>query len=259
MIGKPEDESIVNPERWVSFVDEALRSRGIGTRECPDRWILTFRYTNALEQLKEDYEFEGLGLGGEDDIYFIKRGDVDIAFRYIGIGASYAGMMLEEIIARGARYIIFFGGAGVLTDEIPRWSFILPTAAIRDEGVSYHYNPPSFLAYPSSLLVAELEESFVEEGEGYFKGITWTTDAPYRETRFKRELFMKKGTICVEMEAAALFSIAKYRGVDIAAVLYAGDLVGDEWDLRVSEDDGRKLAETCRKMLRLSIEVLREI
>jgi len=84
----------------------------------------------------------------------------------------------------------------------------------------------------------------------------WTTDAPYRETFHKRDFFLKRGAICVDMEAAALFAIAKYRGVKIGGIFYAGDLVGDGWDLRAEEDHEVKRLNAVERLINYSVEAL---
>lgn len=67
----------------------------------------------------------------------------------------------------------------------------------------------------------------------YVIGKTWTTDALYRETPGKVARRKAEGCITVEMEAAAFFAVAQFRGVAFAQILYGGDdLSGDEWDNR---------------------------
>ena len=67
----------------------------------------------------------------------------------------------------------------------------------------------------------------------YVPGKTWTTDALYRETRGKVERRVAEGCLTVEMEAAAFFAVAAFRGVTFGQLLYAGDdLSGDAWDQR---------------------------
>ena len=91
----------------------------------------------------------------------------------------------------------------------------------------------------------------------YVTAKTWTTDAIYRETRGKVERRAAEGCVTVEMEAAALFAVAAFRGVRLGQLLYAGDdLSGDAWDARGwdAHAEGRELlfrlaAEAC-----LSIE-----
>ncbi len=42
-----------------------------------------------------------------------------------------------------------------------------------------------------------------------------------------------EGCLTVEMEAAVLFAVAKFRGVELAQILYAGDnLDSDKWEPR---------------------------
>jgi uridine phosphorylase len=67
----------------------------------------------------------------------------------------------------------------------------------------------------------------------YILGKTWTTDAIYRETRARMALRRSEGCVTVEMEAAALFAVAQFRGIHLGQILYCGDnLDGDEWDGR---------------------------
>ena len=64
-------------------------------------------------------------------------------------------------------------------------------------------------------------------------GITWTSDAIYRETPDMVELRRNEGCITVEMEAAAFFAVSRYYNIPLAQLLYAGDDVsGEEWDSR---------------------------
>jgi uridine phosphorylase len=78
----------------------------------------------------------------------------------------------------------------------------------------------------------------------HVKGTTWTTDALYRETRGKMARRVEEGCLTVEMEAAAFFAVARFRGVTFGQLLYAGDdLSGDAWDQRGwdAHAEGREL------------------
>ena len=75
-------------------------------------------------------------------------------------------------------------------------------------------------------------------GVPYATGLTWTTDGLFRETPAKVAARRAEGCLTVEMEAAALFAVAQYRGITIGQLLYAGDdLSGDEWDHRDWDKD----------------------
>lgn len=67
----------------------------------------------------------------------------------------------------------------------------------------------------------------------FVAGKVWTTDAIYRETRQKVDRRRAEGCVVVEMEAAAFFAVARFRGIRFAQLLYGGDdLSGSEWDSR---------------------------
>jgi len=67
----------------------------------------------------------------------------------------------------------------------------------------------------------------------YIVGKAWTTDAIYRETPGKVTLRKAEGCVAVEMEAAAFFAVARFRGVSFGQMLYGGDDVSsEEWDSR---------------------------
>jgi len=170
---------------------------------------------------------------GQHPIYEITYRKRRIAIFHAGAGASLAAGLLEGAIAHGARVVIACGGAGALDPEIPLGQIIVPTAAIRDEGTSYHYLPPSreVAADPRGLEI--LQEVLESQGAPYLRGKTWTTDAVFRETRSKIQARRAEGAIVVEMEAAALFAIGAFRNVLVAELLYAGDNVGGKsWDHR---------------------------
>ena len=63
------------------------------------------------------------------------------------------------------------------------------------------------------------------------EGVVWTTDAFYRETRGKVERRISEGAIAVDMEVAALATVAAFRGIDYGAAVYMADtLHSDQWD-----------------------------
>jgi len=152
------------------------------------------------------------------------------------------------------------GGVGVLSRDIPKWTIIVPDRAVRDEGTSYHYEKPAPYTFPSSRLSRLIKEILKKRGLRFVEGAVWTTDAFYRETSRKRETFMRGGAVCVDMEASALFSIAKFRGRKLAAIFYAGDYVGEEgWNLRIEEDHEENRRRASRTLLEVSLETLHQI
>jgi len=155
------------------------------------------------------------------------------AFFHPGVGAPLAVGILEEVIALGCTKFIACGGAGVLDRDIAVGHLLVPTSAVRDEGVSYHYLPPSREVTPSMEGVTAIKAALKANDVEYLTTKTWTTDAIYRETPDRIARRRAEGCLAVEMEAASFFACAQFRGVTFAQILYGGDDVsGSAWDHR---------------------------
>ena len=170
---------------------------------------------------------------GHHPIYQIQIDGKPLEVFHPGMGAPLAAAVLEEIIALGSRKFVACGGAGVLNQEIAVGHIIVPSAAIRDEGTSYHYLPPSREVWANPKGVAAIEKTLIAHNCEYIICKTWTTDAIYRETLPKVQLRKAEGCVTVEMEAAAFFAVAEFRGVQFAQLLYGGDDVSSQqWNSR---------------------------
>jgi uridine phosphorylase len=141
-------------------------------------------------------------------------------------GAPASGMMMEEAIAAGAKSILMLGLAGSISPEVKMGDLVLPTWAIREEGLSYHYLRPDITPKPSKRLLGRLRSAL--EGVPHHEGGVWTTDAVFREVPSKLKRYAKAGALAVEMECSALMAIAKYRKVEFAALMTVTDEVFDK-------------------------------
>ena len=140
------------------------------------------------------------------------------------IGAPYAAMLLENLIAWGARKIVFLGWCGAVAGQINIGDIVLPTAAVIDEGTSRHYfGDRRSIAKPSSRVTATLQSVLNRNSISFTEGRIWTTDGIYRETAEKVSTHQASGVLAVEMEVSALFSVAEYRGVDVGGLLSVSD------------------------------------
>lgn len=150
-----------------------------------------------------------------------------------GVGAPLAAGFLEEVIAMGCRRLIACGGAWALIPDLVMGHAVVVDSAVRDEGTSHHYVPPSRVIDANPHAVATMTGTLSRAGIAHVVGRTWTTDALYRETRTRVDRRVAEGCIVVEMEAAALFAVAQYRKVTLGQMLLAGDsLAGETWDDR---------------------------
>jgi uridine phosphorylase len=149
-----------------------------------------------------------------------------------GVGAPLAAHHLEQAIASGVRSVIACGGAGSLVAS-GMGDVAVPTSALRDEGTSFHYAPPSRTLDADAGVVATITEVLGEQGVAWTTGRTWTTDAIYRETPTRIASRVDEGCVTVEMENAALTAVASFRGVRFGQILLmADDLAGEAWEER---------------------------
>jgi uridine phosphorylase len=149
------------------------------------------------------------------------------------IGASMTAAALEMLIAVGVDRVIACGGAGNLEVDHAVGHVVVPTGAVRDEGTSYHYLAPARTVAATPAAVDAIRATLDARAVPYAVGLTWTTDAIFRETRSRVARRRAEGCLTVEMEAAAIFAVAEFRGITAGQLLYAADdLSADEWDHR---------------------------
>lgn len=75
-------------------------------------------------------------------IYVTTYHGQEVALCQAPVGAAAAAQLLDWLISYGVREIISAGSCGVLT-PFDEGTFLVPCKALRDEGTSYHYAPPS--------------------------------------------------------------------------------------------------------------------
>ena len=167
------------------------------------------------------------------DVFTARTPIGEVAVVFPGIGAPIAAAILEELIALGCCKFVACGSGGVLRPDLKRGTVVIPDSAVRDEGTSYHYLPPSRTVEMNSEVVTKLEKILQKHHINYETGKVWTTDAFYRETKKKIAERKAENCLMVEMECAAFLAVAKFRNVAFGQYLGAGDDVsGDEWDPR---------------------------
>jgi uridine phosphorylase len=170
------------------------------------------------------------------------------------VGAPFAVLIAEELFACGCRLLVSVTSAGQIVAAGPPPYFVIIDRALRDEGTSYHYAPPTDFAEADPALVATASHALEQAGLGVFVGPSWTTDAPFRETKAAIEAARSKGVLAVEMEAAALYAFARARGVPVLCVAHVTNTMGlAERDFEKGEADGTADA------LKLLDAVVREV
>ncbi|MFO7538744.1 MAG: nucleoside phosphorylase [Chloroflexota bacterium] len=151
---------------------------------------------------------------------------------HFGLGAPVVGTLVEELAAFGVRQILLIGLAGGLQPGQRMGDLVLCAQALRDEGTSHHYLPSGQWADAHPPLLDQWQQVLTTEGDTARRGRSWTTDAPYRETWREVIRYRNAGVLTVEMEAAALFAVGQFVGVETAAAFALADVIGESgWQL----------------------------
>ncbi|MCP4383844.1 MAG: nucleoside phosphorylase [Hyphomicrobiales bacterium] len=164
-----------------------------------------------------------------------------ITFGVVGcaVGASFAVLVAEELFASGCQLLISITSSGQLARLAAPPYFVLIDRALRDEGTSYHYLPPSTHSTLPQAMAEALEGAFDNLSVPVLRGATWTTDAPFRETSDAIAAMSKRGLLAVEMEAAALYAFATARGKPVICFAHVTNQMGQvEGDFEKGEANG---------------------
>ena len=166
-------------------------------------------------------------------VYKVQYRDVELALYMSAVGAPVCVGQQEELYAMGVECPVIFGTCGALDRSIADCAVILPEAAMRDEGTSYHYAPPgdeiAVNVHHRQLFLELMNELHLP----CVTGKCWTTDSMYRETREKTARRKAAGCICVDMECASVAAVARFRGREALHFFYAADnLDAAQWDQR---------------------------
>lgn len=224
---------------------------------CPKTIVTCFAH-NLIEYALQLYEYEIIGsiscANGTLPLYRIDVNGQAIGIIMSEVGAPACICEYEELFAMGVENIVVFGTCGVLDHQLEDCSIILPDAAIRDEGTSYHYVESSEEIKVNVNTLERMKEYFNNKGVAYTIGKAWTTDGIYRETPQKVAKRKQEGCICVDMECSAIAALAQFRDKTIAQFFYSADSLANEtWDKRsLSNHDN---LDVKKEILKLAMEL----
>ena len=181
-----------------------------------------------------------------------------------GIGCPSASIAVEELIMIGADTFIRVGTSGGMQPHLRAGDLGIVTGAIRDEGTTLHYMPPEFPAVADIDVVLALREASEKLGNPHHLGISQSKDSFFGQHDPKRmpvanrlldrwKAWVDGGTICSEMEAAAIFVLSSiYRTRAGGIMLIGWNQEGDHPEEHVS--DLHPLIETAVEAVKILIE-----
>jgi uridine phosphorylase len=142
-------------------------------------------------------------------LHRFRLADREVGLIPFTVGAPFAVLVAEELMASGCKLLINLTSAGRIAAPSGVASFVVIERALRDEGTSLHYLPPARWSTLRSDLLDALADLRVPDAPSVLHGSTWTTDAPFRETARDIARHRAAGVLGVEMEAAAIYAFAE--------------------------------------------------
>ncbi len=172
-------------------------------------------------------------------LFSVRQNGFQFAVIGCAVGSSFAVLIAEQLFASGCKILISVTSAGIINPTKRNSKFILIEHALRDEGTSYHYLPPSEKSAINPILLDSLTSSYIMTNLSIETGISWTTDAPYRETQNAIDEAQKLNVVCVEMEAAALYAFAKAKNKNVICFAHLTNTMAQtEGDFEKGEEMG---------------------
>lgn len=243
-----DDESIVNPQDFISY----QKRRGkLKLDRYPETVFICFNLfvRDIFREVGSDVNLLTPSL-----LHGRSKDGNEYLVNLVGVGAPMAVATIEELFANGARKFISIGSAGAIRSEFTIGDIVVPTFAVRDEGTSYHYLPPARYVDCKCDLGDGIAGILEKNGMKVVRCGTWTTDAPYRETRGKRETLISEGVGVVEMEVSAISALSKFRGFETSSVLVVSDVLGEKnWTPAFGD---KRLRESLKRVI---ATILKEI
>ncbi|MBX3143960.1 MAG: AMP nucleosidase [Trueperaceae bacterium] len=176
------------------------------------------------------------------------------------VGSPVAALIIEVLATAEPKATLFLGMIGGLHRSLQVGDFVLPTAAIRDEGASRHYMPPQVPALPTFKVQKFVSQILVERGLDYRTGVIHTTDTRFWEfnEEFKQLLYDERA-LGIDMETATLFSVGFASKVPIGALLLVSDLPLKRGGIKTRESAGRVFREFSDLHIEIGIEAMSQI
>lgn len=222
-----------------------------GRKDLP-KVMIGFFESHFAKKIEEKYSPEKpfkLYTGHKIATGTIEYMDKEIGYFQSDIGGPATVSVLENIFSRGTEKVLFFGSCGCLDNSIPKGHIIVPEAAYRDEGTSYHYAPPSdYIAVPTAERLSEILD---EISVPAIRTRTWTTDAIFRETIDSMTKRKEEGCSTVEMECASIMACAAYRNKEVYQFLYTADYLEGTYDTALLS----KPESLTERILEIALEV----
>ena len=220
-------------------------------------YVLLTNFKNYLTRFADQF---GCDIQGENRPMQAATNTAGLSMVNFHIGSANAATIMDLLIARQPKGVLFLGKCGGLKRSTEIGHFILPIAAIRGEGTSDDYLPRKVPALPSFKLHKFVSERLVDQNLEYRTGVVYSTNRRLWEhdEDFKEEL-REMTAIAIDMETATLFVVGHKNQIARGALLLVSDLPMVPEGVKTAQSDALVTRDHSDLHLRLGIESLSQI
>lgn len=220
-------------------------------------YMLLTNFQNYVTKFAELFDCEVKGEGKPMQTATNNNGLSIINF---GIGSANAATIMDLLVARHPKGVLFLGKCGGLKDSTELGHLILPIAAIRGEGTSNDYMSPEVPALPSFKLHKFVSNKIIQHKMEYRTGVVYTTNRRVWEWDEKFKDYLRNlGAIGIDMETATLFVTGYSNQIARGALLLVSDLPMMPEGIKTEESDRHVTKRFVDLHLQIGIEAMTEI
>jgi AMP nucleosidase len=220
-------------------------------------YLLLTNFQNYVDKFAERFNCEVKGIGRAMQTATNSNGLSIINF---GMGSANAATIMDLLVARAPKGVLFLGKCGGLKRSTEIGHFILPTAAIRGEGTSDDYKPSEVPALPSFKLHKFVSDKIIEHGMEYRTGVVYTTNRRVWEWDEEFKQYLKKlSTIAIDMETATLFIVGLVNEIPRGALLLVSDIPMIPEGVKTEKSDKEVTEKYADLHLEIGIEAMTEL
>ena len=245
-----------NPEKQK--IARGMLERYTGaTLDDFQKYIILTNFHRYLEEFSERCKDE---IHEGSVMQVVHEPGVGVSMVDFKIGAPTAALIIEILSVLEPEAVLFLGMCGGLHRSLKVGDFILPMAAIRDEGVSHHFIPPQVPSLPTFKIQKFISQIIVEKGLDYRTGVVHTTDYRFWEFDkiFKNQLYEERA-IAIDMECAALFSVGFVSKVPVGALLLVSDLPLTKEGIKTKSSSKKVFDKFTELHIQVGIEAMTQI
>lgn len=232
------------------------RYTGTQINEFGDYMLLT-NFQNYVEKFANKFKCDVKGIGRPMQTATNSKGLTIINF---GMGSANAATIMDLLVARNPKGVLFLGKCGGLKRSTEIGRFILPTAAIRGEGTSDDYKPKEVPALPSFKLHKFVSDKIVKRGFEYRTGVIYTTNRRVWEWDEEFKNYLRKlSTIAIDMETATLFIVGLVNEIPRGALLLVSDIPMIPEGVKTQKSDLLVTKKYADMHLEIGIEAMTDI